>query len=172
MNLRLPIALALILAFILMAGGISFADEKQQDDGTGKSVLIPKLEAKMGRSMTKDEKMRFRQAAVAWKDGMTAAVEKFARKLSEITGVPFEETNAMMPKFGQMTEPYKKDVLQKLEEKLGRKLTQDENKKIIAAAQEKKKDMEPVLEQFIKSLESITGLSKEQIREIIPKMNQ
>ncbi|MHC9540091.1 MAG: hypothetical protein AB9903_11275 [Vulcanimicrobiota bacterium] len=135
--------------------------------GSGNFPFLQKLEAKMGRSLTQEEKMKFLQETMKWKNGMTAAVETFARSLTDITGVPFEQTNAMMPKFGQMTEPYKKDVMPRLEEKLGRKLTQEETQKIMKAYQEKEKITGPLLQDYFQKLSSITGLPEETIKGIL-----
>jgi len=129
--------------------------------------FLQKLEARMGRSLTGQEKVQFFQATKTWVGSMNDAVDTFARKLTEITGVPYSDTKAMMPRFGQMTEPYRKDVLPQLEAKLGRKLTQEETQKIVAAYKEKEAVTKPLLQKYVDKLTSLTGLPEKDIKELL-----
>jgi hypothetical protein len=95
------------------------------------------------------------------------AVDAFARKFTEITGVPYKDTKAMMPNFGRMTEPCKKNVVPQLEEKPGRMLTPEETQKIIAAYQEKDAVTKPLIKQYVDKLTSLTGLKEKDIKELL-----
>jgi hypothetical protein len=150
-----------------VAAGVFAQGTNRPGGDAGNFPFLQKIEARMGRSLTNQERMQFFQATKTWVSSMNAAVDKFARKLTEITGVPYNDTKAMMPQFGKMTEPYKKDVIPQLEAKLGRKLTQEEMQKIMAAYKEKEAATKPLIEQYVGKLTSLTGLTEKDIKELL-----
>ncbi len=161
----------LILGMIFLLAGTAMSQNTPSESGPTGSKFIPKMEAKLGKPLTNAQKMQFRNAALQWRDGMNSSVNTFAQKLSTITGIQLEEIKGWMPRIGYSGEAYKKDVISKIETKLGKKLTTEQMDQVMKASGEKKEAMKAVNQQFVDKLTEITGLKKEDLTQMLPQMD-
>jgi len=163
--------LILTLFAILLFPEAAVSQNTPSESGQPGGKLVSKIEAKLGKPLTQPQKMQLRTASLKWRDGMNSAVDTFAGKLSTITGIQLEEIKGWMPKIGYTNEPYQKDVISKIEAKLGKKLTAEQMEQIKKASGDKKAAMSEVTQTFVSTLAGITGLSKEDLQQMLPQMD-
>jgi hypothetical protein len=163
--------LLLTLCMIALLSEAAICQNAPSESGQPGGKLISKIEAKLGKPLTMAQKMQLKNASLKWRDGMNSAVDTFAGRLSTITGISLEEIKGWMPKIGYSSEPYQKDVISKIETKLGKKLTAEQMEQIMKASGDKKASMSEVMQTFVSTLAGLTGLTKEDLQQMLPQMD-
>lgn len=134
------------------------------------NTLMSKIEVRLGQPLTPDQRRQFLAATTESKAGLREKQINFVRDIASITGLPQDEIAAMMPKIGESNEGFDKNMIPKIESKLGRKLSPGELAGIRKADQEKKDGMKPVREKLIQSISGFTGLTPDEVGAMLPKV--
>lgn len=133
-------------------------------------MLLQKIEAKTGKALTVDQRKELGQAAQAMAAALKAEQQKFIAAIAAASGVTEAQVAEMMPKVGQDNTGFDKNMMPKLEKILGRPLTPDELQKIREADDAKKAAMKPIQEKLAENAARISGLKKEDVLEMLPKI--
>ena len=133
-------------------------------------MLLQKIEAKTGKALTVDQRKELGQAAQAMAAALKAEQQKFITAIAAASGVTETQVAEMMPKVGQDNTGFDMNMIPKLEKILGRSLTPDELQKIREADDAKKAAMKPIQEQLAEEAARISGLNKEDVLEMLPKI--
>ena len=132
--------------------------------------LVARLEAKLGKSLTDTQRQKMAEASQESAGKLKALQAEFVEKIAQAVKLPEADIQPMMPKIGESNAGFDKNMMPKLETKLGRKLTADELAAIRAADNAKKSAMKPVQKNFAERLANITGLAVEDIQPMLPKV--
>jgi len=132
--------------------------------------IIGKIEAKIGRELTTNQRRSIQEAAQKEVRALKAEQDKFVVAIAGITKLPKEKIWEFMPKIGGNNAGFDKNMIPKLEKSLGRSLTTGEMEKIRAADKAKKTAMKPIQEAFAGTIARESGLSKEEALALLPKI--
>ena len=133
-------------------------------------MLLQKIEAKLGKALTVEQRKELGQAAQTMAAALKAEQQKFIAAIAAASGVTEAQVAEMMPKVGQDNTGFDKNMMPKLETILGRPLTPDELQKIREADDAKKAAMKPIQEKLAENAARISGLKKEDVLEMLPKI--
>ena len=164
----------IIFLFCFVVQGMAYAivdapDSKDSSNETKKkSPLMKKIENKMGRALTDEEIQKYKDAAQVTIREIVAAQQKFVLAVSDITKIPSKDVWKMLPRKEQSIKD--RDMIPKIEKKLGRKLKKDELAKIKKADSVKKKNMMEIQKNFAKKLSKITGISVNEVMQMMPSL--
>lgn len=169
---RTIITMLLFTAFIC---GISHAlvdldkDDKSKEPETKKSQLTLKIESKLGRELTNDEKRAYLIAVRKVIAEIELIQQKFVKDIAEITGITTDKIWDWIPQQGRQPDPKYKNMISKIEKELDRKLTKEEIDKIMKADENKKKSLLTAQSKFADELSQITGIPMKEIMFMLQK---
>src|SRR5258708_39551447 len=108
-----------VLLAILAAGLIFAAWLPAKNVVAPASVdLLQKIEARLGRPLTADQRRQFAIAATSLRDAMLPPQQKFAQTVAQIFRLPLAEVQAMAPDIGG-NRGYDGGMISKLQARLG-----------------------------------------------------
>ena len=162
---KLSVALLLAATFLTLT---ALADDAPRRT-TGNS-LVARLETKLGKALTDTQRQKIAEASQESAEKLKALQAEFVQKIAKAVKLPEADIQPMLPKIGESNAGFDKNMIPKLETKLGRKLTADELTAIRAADDAKKSAMKPVQQKFAARLAGITGLKVEDIQPMLPKV--
>jgi hypothetical protein len=160
------------LPVVLLAATLFTLNAQTQDAprrAAGNS-LVARLETKLGKALTDTQEQKIAEASQESAGKLKALQAEFVGKIVKAVTLPEADIQPMMPKIGESNAGFDKNMIPKLETKLGRKLTADELATIRAADNAKKSAMKPVQKSFAERLAGITGLKAEDIQPMLPKV--
>jgi hypothetical protein len=168
----------------------------------GPPPLGPALEQKMGKPLTEEQRTQIGEAGKAQFEGIKAARDAFAQKVAEITGLPRDKVQQLLPpppgqgrrgqggpgqggpgmrgpgqggpgmrgpgQGGQMPPHPGAMLARRVEQALGKPLTKEQMEALHAAGEAHRDAVKPVHEAFVKKLSEITGLSPEDLKDVLP----
>jgi len=185
----------------------------------GPPPLGPALEQKMGKPLTEEQRGQIGEAGKAQFEGIKAARDAFAQKVAEITGLPLDKVQQLLPPGpppppggpgqggpgqggpgmrgpgqggrgqggpgqggpgqggpgmggpgqGGQVPPHPGAMLaRRLEQALGKPLTKEQMESLQAAGEAHRDAVKPVHEAFVKRISEITGLSPEDLKDVLP----
>ena len=161
--------MAALLALITLLTTTALAQNPPERRAGGNS-LVTKLEAKLDKPLTADQRAKIGETSKESADKLKSLQAEFVEKIAKAVNLPASDIQPMMPKIGESNAGFDKNMIPKLEAKLGRKLTTDELAAIRTADAAKKSAMKPVQEKFAKQLAGISGLAIETVRVMLPKV--
>lgn len=144
-------------------------DEKENEPVVKKSQLMQKIEAKLGRELTGDEKRAYLVAVRKAISEIETIQQKFVKDISDITDITTDKIWDWIPQQGKEPDPKYKKMFSKIEKEMGRKLKQSEIDEIMKADKNKKKAIFADQEKFAKELSGITGIPVKDIMLMLPK---
>lgn len=130
--------------------------------------IFAKIEEQLGRTLNMQEKMEIIQAFKVNYQKMSEAKKKFALTVSRMTGIDLGQIRKWMPPPYGTNPNYHRDMIPRIEETLGRKITSAEMETIKAASKEKNAVLYSCKDELIKKLSRITGLGNEAIESLLP----
>jgi len=167
----------LVLALALSAGGLTLAGhaatstDATPDSSAAQTAppkpdrlagLIARIEDKLDRALTDEEKTEIADAlkaeAQASRDAQGDAVEAIA----EATGLALDKVKEALK-----GNPRGPEILQRLADQLGRALTDAERKAVVAALKARADARKAAHEQLIATVASITGLTEDEANEVL-----
>ena len=139
--------------------------------------LFSKIEDKLGRELTADQKQQITQATRRSMQGMKSLQQDFIQSIANAMKISTDEVKqAIKPQPGQGKNRQKGAALDPagritaaLETHLNRKLTDEETTAITAAIDTRKAAAKPVMEEYVASLAKITGLTVDDVKGLLPK---
>jgi len=161
--------MAVALALTTMLTAMALAQNPPERRAVGNS-LIAKLEAKLDKPLTADQRAKIAEASKKSAEELKSLQAEFVEKIAKAVKLPVSDIQPMMPKIGEANPGFDKNMIPKLETKLGRKLSAAEMDTIRKADTAKKSAMKPVQDKFAKQLAEITGLAIETVRAMLPKV--
>ena len=132
--------------------------------------IIPKIETKLGHELSADQRRQIQQAAQQEIRALKAAQDKFVSAIAQAVNLPEDDIRQFIPTIGADNTGFDKNMIPKIEKKLGRSLTAAEMEKIRAADTAKKKTMNPIQEEFAGTIAKVSGLKKEDALALLPKI--
>ena len=169
---RTILTMLLFAAFIC---GVSYAlvdlekDDKDKEPVTKKSQLVQKLESRLGRELTNDEKKAYLVAVRKTIAEIELIQQKFVKDISEITDIATSKIWDWIPRQGSQPDPKYKKMISKIEKELDRKLKKEEISKIMKADENKKNSIRTAQKKFADELSEITKIPANDILLMLPK---
>jgi hypothetical protein len=127
--------------------------------------LLQKIEARLGRPLTDDQRRQFAIAATNLRDAMLPPQQKFAQSAAQIFKLPLAEVQAMAPDIGRSRDG---GMISKLEARIGRSLTPQELQQLRTADNAKKAELSEIEAKLLPQFVQSTGLSREQLLQLLP----
>ena len=138
--------------------------------------LFAKIEEKLGHELTADQKQQIQQTTRETMKDMRPIQQSFVQNIANAVKVSPDQVKeaikAKAPRVkgqGKQNADPESRICSALETKLDRKLNDEEIKAIEGAIETRKTDAKPVVQDYIESLAKITGLTSDQVTEIVPK---
>lgn len=163
------LAIALLLVFSLFFRMEAFSQTPYYKKGTKKSPLMQKLEDKLGKPLTEAQKEQVDKTAWDMLMGMKKTHDKLIQDLASITGLTQDQIKSFIPSKEKSGPEEARNFVPKLENAMGRKMTEDEKNKLRKAFADMLDGMVAHQQKFIDQLSKITGLSKDAVKECLPK---
>jgi len=132
--------------------------------------MIQKIEAKMGKSLTTAQSNQLRDAFSASAKDMVAAQDEFIKSIAKTFGMKESDVRPFIPQIGRDNSDFDKNMMPKIERKIGRAITRDERQRVIEADNRKKGKIRPIQERLAKSISGITGLSLSEVKSLLPRV--
>ena len=129
--------------------------------------LLQKVEARLGRPLTGDQRRQFAIAATSLRDAMLPPQQKFAQIVAQIFKLPLAEVQAMAPVIGG-NGGFGRGMIAKLEARIGRSLTPQELQQVRTAENAKKAELSEIESKLVPQFVQSTGLSREQLLQLLP----
>lgn len=129
--------------------------------------LLQKIEARLGRPLTADQRRQFAIAATSLRDAMLPPQQKFAQTVAQIFKLPLAEVQTMAPEIGG-SRGYDGGMIPKLEARIGRSLTPQELHQLRTADNAKKAELSEIESKLLPQFVQSTGLSREQLLQLLP----
>lgn len=129
--------------------------------------LFQKIEARLGRPLTDDQRRQFAIAATRLRNAMLPPQQKFAQAVAQIFKLPLAEVHAMDPATGGNT-GFDSGMIPKLEVRIGRSLTPQELQQVRTADNAKKAELSQIESKWVPQFVQSTGLSREQLLQLLP----
>lgn len=136
----------------------------------GQGLLLPKIESRLGRPLSVEQRKQLGAAAQETMASLRAAQGRFVQSVAQVSGLSPSDIAAMMPTIGQANEGFDKNMIPKIEAKLGRPLTPQQLQAINKADSDKKAAMGPVQQNFARSIARITGLPYAEVLAMLPRI--
>lgn len=136
--------------------------------GDPQTGLLYKLEAKLGKPLTFEQRKQVDAATKENIEGLATCQKDYAKEIAEITGLPADDIQGMLPVIGQPLVVTDKNLLPRIEQKLGRPLAQTELQRVREADAKKKEAMKPVRDAYVRRLADITALPSSDIDGMLP----
>lgn len=165
----LLLAMGATLAASLLAPPPAFAQAQPQvirRDPQGN--LLYRLEQRLGKPLSFEQRKQVDEATKENIEGLTACQKDFTKELADITTLPTEQIQGMMPVIGQPLVVVDKNIIPRIEQKLGRPLSQQELQRVREADARKKEAMKPVRDTYVRRLAEITALPSTDIDGMLP----
>src|SRR5437762_3113256 len=105
--------------------------------------LLQKIEARLGRPLTADQRRQFAIAATNLRDAMLPPQQKFAQTIAQIFKLPLAEVQAMAPDLSG-SRGFDGGMISKLEARIGRGLTPQELQQLRTADNAKKAELSEI----------------------------
>jgi hypothetical protein len=129
--------------------------------------LLQKIETRLGRPLTDDQRRQFAIAATSLRDAMVPPQQKFAQIVAQIFKLPLSEVQTMAPAIGGNS-GFDHGMIPKLEARIGRSLTPQELQQVRTADNAKKADLSEIESKWMPRFVQSTGLSREQLLQLLP----
>lgn len=131
------------------------------------SELELKIEAKLGRPLTADQKQRITKAAQAYPSSLRGPHAKFIQDVARSLNQTDDVVGALIPMNSIGTDGAEKSVVPKLEGKLNRKLNPGEIQRIKALDDARKASLKALQDAYARQLSSISGVPLPAMTEIL-----
>jgi hypothetical protein len=155
------------MTFALITTSVLAAEEAPNTE-RGNAPLVQKIEAKLGKPLTAQQKQDMVLVLRQGINGLREAQLAFVQSLSGTTGLPVATIQEMMPRIGGDNTGLDKNIIPKIEARLGRRLTNSQLQSIREADNTKKAAMVPIQNNMAQGLSRITGLSADDIKAMLP----
>jgi len=152
---------------VLLAVHLSTA-YSQAPVATLRTTFIQRTEAQLGKELTMEQKQEIAKLSKESKPALLAVQEKFIKSVSQLVQLTDNDIKEMLPRIGQENKDFEKDIISKIELKLGRKITDEERAQIAEFEKVKKADLEPIQKNFARKVSKIIGLPEEEILKMLP----
>lgn len=174
--------LSMAVAAPTFAGGKANKADKpnhKQDNGgqaqRGEKIFA-KIEEKLGKELTAEQKQQITETTRHTMQDMKPIQQSFIQNIATAVKISPDEVKAAIkikqPKVkgqGKQALDPESRICSALEAKLDRKLTDEEIKAIEAAIETRKTDAKPIQHDYVEAMAKITGLTADQLTEIVPK---
>src|SRR5258705_12036591 len=152
----------------ILAAGLIFAAWLAAKNAVAPASLdlLQKIEARLGRPLTADQRRQFAIAATSLRDAMLPPQQKFAQTVAQIFKLPLAEVQAMAPDTGNRG--YDGGMISKLEARIGRSVTPQELQQLRTADNAKKAELSEIESRLLPQFVQSTGLSREQLLQLLP----
>jgi hypothetical protein len=161
--------LRLVLLTLLLAGLIFAAWLPAKNVVAQANLdLLQKVEARLGKPLSGDQRPQFARTATSLSDALLPPQQKFAQTIAQIFKLPLAEVQTMVPTTGAGSNGFEQGIIPKLETRIGRSFTPQELQQVRIADNAKQAEMSEIQSQFVPRLAQITGLSKEQLLQLLP----
>lgn len=134
-------------------------------------VLLQKVEAQRGQPLTPEQRQQFSRTTAGLRETLLPARQKFVRTIAQAFRLPQSDVQALLPAIGADNAGFdNKNMIQKIEARLGRPITPQEMQQMRAADNAEKAEMSEIQSRYAAELAQIVGLSKEQIQRMLPNI--
>lgn len=134
-----------------------------------KSDLEAKIEGRLGKALTADQKQRLDRQLIEYTRTVLAPHAKFIQDVAKSVNQTDDVVAPMVPRSSSPSESIDKAVVAKLEAKLARKLTPAEQARIKALDDGRKALIKVLQDNHAKQVAAIVGLPANIISEMLPK---
>lgn len=139
------------------------AEESSEDSSAPQKTgnpLLDKIEAKLGHSLSSEQRQEVLKAAQRSQIGQRKAQGQYVQATAKAAGISEEDVRKMLSKGDQ-------DIIPRIEAKVGQPLTPDQKDAIQKADQEKQSLVGPAKENLAKEVARITDLSEDDAKTIV-----
>ncbi|MBI4189981.1 MAG: hypothetical protein HY525_05525 [Betaproteobacteria bacterium] len=152
-----------VTGLILAAGLPAKSAFAQQGPG-----LLQKVEARLGKPLSGEQRQQFARTAAGLRDALLPPQRKFAQTIAYTFKLPLAEVQALLPAIGEDSSGFDRNMIPKIEARIGRGLTPQELQQIRTADNAKKAEMSQIQSRYAAEFAQVTGLSSEQFRQLLP----
>lgn len=165
MTMKRPLFSAIVFAGLVF--GVSLSARSEVEQGP---VLLQKVEARRGQPLTPEQRRQFARTAASLFEALLPPRQKFARSIARTFKLPEGEVQAMLPVISGEIVGFDNGVIRRIEARLDRAVMSQELQQMRVADNASQAEMNEILSRYADELGQVAGLSKEQIRRLMPTM--
>ena len=152
--------LALLVAGLVFAAWLPANNKVEQANFD----LMQKIEARLGKPMTSDQRQQFARTATTLRDASLMPQQQFLQDIARNFKLPLPDVQAVAQASGAGS----RDMISRLEVRLGRSVTSEELQQVRMADNATNAKISEIQSQFVLQFVQITGLSREQMQQLLP----